>query len=985
MAIKDVETKCYILALFIRNDGARFLLGSGAYEFKEGQQHFAANTMANDVVEVQGNDGYLLAGQVRRPGVQSFDGYVGDSSTGKPIVEGLRRDFFQFFRKGYFYKVVYVFPDGSAIQRKRGFLVDAPVVQELYQIYPEYHVALNFEDINYYFYDENDEGEEIYGKSAIVGLSMATGGLLWDEDGAVTDPLVFSGVVTVKGVDTINNLLSLPVPLASVGLYGDTFQKTYSGKNLLPSSGYGVTTTNHGITFTNNGDGSITLNGANNNSGNSAFYLYNSNPSTVSYPAGTYYVATPSNTNIGYVFYSGSRYYDLDSSNNYSVTFTSDTPMRQFYAQVRNGNTTNFNNVKIWPMLTTLPNQTEADYEPYVGGIPSPNPDYPQEVQTAAGKQTVAVMGKNLFDKNNVNQFMGYYDGTADSPSLVSGVAGRNRVIYIKCKPSIVYSISFTTLDGVNSPQVGTTDSLPVAGLAVTKLGNFESGSLKLENLTTSATAQYIVVRFQTQNSTVVFDDISQALLAGLQIEQGSTATTYEPYQGQSYTVDLRGTNLLDLNSFVIGGMSSGAPSPTTKYRINNADKPIKVEPDTAYTISAQLVSPVQGFRVGIHECQADGTFIQDLGWKQLATASTTFTTGSTTGLVKIVGSLSTTSTTVNTGSTEDTTACDTVDEFMRGCTLMLEEGSSASAYQPYNPIELCKIGDYQDYIYKSGDDWYVHKETGSLKLDSSLSWSYTSGEHPRFYVNVAQIALEGSFTSEAPILTKSNYFRGSNWYAIYETRAEDNLISSHDSQHRLCIRATRFSSVSDFGNWLDNTGDVIAYYAIATTTDTKITDTNLIAQFNALGSAKLFVGENNLLVTATGTNLPAELEVGCYTEIEDGYGFVWEEGRSPSNIIAVDSIDDVFPVLTITGETQNPILTNVTTGTIFQYNGTITASQTLVVDMMNQTATLNGTSVIGNVTGDWVYFAPGNNRVSYTATNANAPDATIEWQEIVG
>lgn len=27
--------------------------------------------------------------------------------------------------------------------------------------------------------------------------------------------------------------------------------------------------------------------------------------------------------------------------------------------------------------------------------------------------------------------------------------------------------------------------------------------------------------------------------------------------------------------------------------------------------------------------------------------------------------------------------------------------------------LELCKIGTYQDYIYKSGDDWYVHKETG--------------------------------------------------------------------------------------------------------------------------------------------------------------------------------------------------------------------------------------------------------------------------------
>ena len=188
MSISDIDTKCYILALFVRNDGQRFLLGSGRYEFSDKQQHFSANTMQNDVVEVQGNDGYMLAGQVRRPGVQSFDGYVGDSSTTKANIEAYRRDFFKFFRKGFFYKVIYIFPDGTAIQRKRGFLVDAPTVKELYQIYPEYHVALNFEDINYYYYAEDSDGDEIYGKSATIGLSGDfVGGLIWDEYGVVWD------------------------------------------------------------------------------------------------------------------------------------------------------------------------------------------------------------------------------------------------------------------------------------------------------------------------------------------------------------------------------------------------------------------------------------------------------------------------------------------------------------------------------------------------------------------------------------------------------------------------------------------------------------------------------------------------------------------------------------------------------------------------------------------------------------------------------
>lgn len=42
----------------------------------------------------------------------------------------------------------------------------------------------------------------------------------------------------------------------------------------------------------------------------------------------------------------------------------------------------------------------EGAYEPYVGGIPSPNPEYPQEIKSVV-KPVVKVMGKNLFDNTN--------------------------------------------------------------------------------------------------------------------------------------------------------------------------------------------------------------------------------------------------------------------------------------------------------------------------------------------------------------------------------------------------------------------------------------------------------------------------------------------------------------------------------------------------------------------------------------------------------
>lgn len=182
----DVTSECWILTMFIREDGERFLLGSGNYAFKDNQQHFAADSILSDIVDVQGGDGSYLVGQVRRTLPQDFDGYIGDASCSKAQIETLRRQFIAFFQKNHTFEAIYVFPNGTAIRRQRGFIVEAAEVRELYQVFPEYHVALNFEDVNYYSYDEDEDGNEIYSQSATVALYGAVGGgLVWDDKGVV--------------------------------------------------------------------------------------------------------------------------------------------------------------------------------------------------------------------------------------------------------------------------------------------------------------------------------------------------------------------------------------------------------------------------------------------------------------------------------------------------------------------------------------------------------------------------------------------------------------------------------------------------------------------------------------------------------------------------------------------------------------------------------------------------------------------------------
>lgn len=211
MNLDQIATKCFILALFIRDDGQRLLLGDGYYDFNQKLQHFQANTIANDIVEIQGDNGQLLAGQVMRSGAQKFEGYIGDATASRQIIEQKRSDFMAFFRIKHFYKVVYIFPDGTAIQRQRGYLTDAPTIPEIFQKFPEYSIALNFEDANYYEYAEDADGNEIYANIAEIMLNAAKrGGLVWDAIGAVSDSAGYiweeggsvQNIVTVAGVDS---------------------------------------------------------------------------------------------------------------------------------------------------------------------------------------------------------------------------------------------------------------------------------------------------------------------------------------------------------------------------------------------------------------------------------------------------------------------------------------------------------------------------------------------------------------------------------------------------------------------------------------------------------------------------------------------------------------------------------------------------------------------------------------------------------------
>lgn len=72
-----------------------------------------------------------------------------------------------------------------------------------------------------------------------------------------------------------------------------------------------------------------------------------------------------------------------------------DFPKIAIYILVRNGVTVN--NRVFKPMIVEDTTKTYDDFEPYVGGKPSPSPEYPQEIKSVVNP-VIKTHGKNLYD-----------------------------------------------------------------------------------------------------------------------------------------------------------------------------------------------------------------------------------------------------------------------------------------------------------------------------------------------------------------------------------------------------------------------------------------------------------------------------------------------------------------------------------------------------------------------------------------------------------
>ena len=238
---------------------------------------------------------------------------------------------------------------------------------------------------------------------------------------------------------------------------------------------------------------------------------------------------------------------------------------------------------------------------------------------------------------------------------------------------------------------------------------------------------------------------------------------------------------------------------------------------------------------------------------------------------------------------------------------IQIEAGSTATSYEPYvggvpspNPdypqaiqtvtgeqtvsingsdysidlgsIELCKLGDYQDYIYKDGSDWKVHKSLHKSSIDGTTgTWSNPSTN--RFNLDGAiagykkQNGLTGFCNDYAVLAQTSN---NSDFNTLANNYGYAINFGSQTSNN-IRFKNINCATTDDIKTELSDS-PITIYYALATPTDTTITDQTLIAQLEAVHNATL-QSSNTITNTATGSNLAGDLELGyCEYDPQNRY-----------------------------------------------------------------------------------------------------------------
>lgn len=223
-------------------------------------------------------------------------------------------------------------------------------------------------------------------KTDIASLKTETGSLKEDVSNKITK-FYASNLGETHITDSDNG------KIMDMMLYGRSEQKQYRGKNLLPTTMYLNSAVINGVTFTNNGDGSVTAKGTSTDITFFTLWGFNTLADKGILPG----------LKVGDTVYASDCLLQetnskelLKITTNGTTTINSSTTTMYVAIRVNEGVTVN---KTYYPQIEKGSEFTS--YEPYVGGQPSPSPDYPQEIKSVVNP-TVKVSSEDKTESQTV-------------------------------------------------------------------------------------------------------------------------------------------------------------------------------------------------------------------------------------------------------------------------------------------------------------------------------------------------------------------------------------------------------------------------------------------------------------------------------------------------------------------------------------------------------------------------------------------------------
>lgn len=192
------------------------------------------------------------------------------------------------------------------------------------------------------------------------------------------------------------------------------------------------------------------------------------------------------------------------------------------------GDYTDYTNI-----IVTIDND-DMTYEPYTGGTPSPNPDYPQEIQNVGDNI-------NLYDKNNPN----ILNIPIDSNGTGVNVQNTYKTIWIPCKTNTTYTVSKIFDTTRNRFAVGYSSIEPNYSQAVE--GYMSNEKANVLTVTTNTTAKYLLAYVWITGGSTTYEE----MLDSIKIEEGTKATSYSNYNCGNLEVTISNKNLYKVEKVI--------------------------------------------------------------------------------------------------------------------------------------------------------------------------------------------------------------------------------------------------------------------------------------------------------------------------------------------------------------------------------------------------------------------------------------------------